>query len=170
MFGIDFLLWYLQVLDAGWQKRMLLELSGSALKCIMDQNGNHVIQKIIEHVRPWKCMAFIMQVGSACWSWNLNSTNELMRVTVIKFSIQFCVCLMSLWESAICPGRLCCKNLSEFVKLVYRKLEVLSSSIRNPDTMRFVQPIYNNMVRISSDIYGNHVIKCLLKNAPPLER
>jgi pumilio RNA-binding family len=30
------------------QTQILAELEGSVLKCVKDQNGNHVIQKVIE--------------------------------------------------------------------------------------------------------------------------
>lgn len=32
------------------QKQMVIELDGYVIKCVRDQNGNHVIQKCIEYV------------------------------------------------------------------------------------------------------------------------
>lgn len=32
------------------QTKMVIELDGYVMKCVRDQNGNHVIQKCIEHV------------------------------------------------------------------------------------------------------------------------
>ena len=31
---------------------ILQELEGQVLKCVKDQNGNHVVQKVIERVEP----------------------------------------------------------------------------------------------------------------------
>ena len=41
------------------QARLVGELNGCVLKCIKDQNGNHVIQKAIERV-PAKHIQFII--------------------------------------------------------------------------------------------------------------
>lgn len=42
---------------------LLKELDGKVLKCIRDQNGNHVIQKVIERVEPEK-LKFIVDAFS----------------------------------------------------------------------------------------------------------
>jgi hypothetical protein len=34
------------------QSRLVRELEGNIMKCVKDQNGNHVIQKCIERVPP----------------------------------------------------------------------------------------------------------------------
>ena len=36
------------------------ELDGNVLKCVKDQNGNHVVQKCIETVEP-ACLQFIIE-------------------------------------------------------------------------------------------------------------
>ena len=38
------------MIDVDRQTQMVVELDGSVIKCIRDQNGNHVIQKCIECV------------------------------------------------------------------------------------------------------------------------
>lgn len=48
------------VLSTAEQNEMLLELKGSVMRCVQDQNGNHVIQKCIEQVRPVERIAFIL--------------------------------------------------------------------------------------------------------------
>lgn len=49
------------------QNEMVRELDGHVLKCVKDQNGNHVVQKCIECVQPHALQfiidAFKGQVG-----------------------------------------------------------------------------------------------------------
>lgn len=40
------------VLLPSLQSEMVRELDGHVLKCVKDQNGNHVVQKCIECVQP----------------------------------------------------------------------------------------------------------------------
>lgn len=51
------------------QSEMVRELDGHVLKCVKDQNGNHVVQKCIECVQPHALHfiidAFKGQVGPA---------------------------------------------------------------------------------------------------------
>lgn len=53
----------LQVLDESWQMRLVDELRGRVLDCVADQNGNHVIQKCIECIKPTSRIAFVIQVS-----------------------------------------------------------------------------------------------------------
>ena len=39
------------------------ELKGQIIECVADQNGNHVIQKCIEAIKPTKNIMFILEVG-----------------------------------------------------------------------------------------------------------
>lgn len=39
----------LEVIDVDQQTKLVAELDGSIMKCVRDQNGNHVIQKCIEY-------------------------------------------------------------------------------------------------------------------------
>lgn len=50
----------LEVVDVDLQTKMVLELEGSIMKCVRDQNGNHVIQKCIERV-PQEKIQFIIK-------------------------------------------------------------------------------------------------------------
>lgn len=49
----------LEVVDVDQQTQMVAELDGSVMKCVRDQNGNHVIQKCIECV-PQDQIQFII--------------------------------------------------------------------------------------------------------------
>lgn len=46
--------------SATYQDALLKELDGSIVDCVQDQNGNHVIQKCIEQVRPITRIDFIL--------------------------------------------------------------------------------------------------------------
>lgn len=49
----------LEVVHVDQQTQMVAELNGSVMKCVHDQNGNHVIQKCIECV-PQDRIEFII--------------------------------------------------------------------------------------------------------------
>jgi hypothetical protein len=42
----------LEVVDADQQTQLVSELDGHVMRCVRDQNGNHVIQKCIECIPP----------------------------------------------------------------------------------------------------------------------
>lgn len=47
------------MVDVELQTEMVKELDGSVLKCVRDQNGNHVIQKCIEFIRQDQIQSII---------------------------------------------------------------------------------------------------------------
>lgn len=49
----------IEVVDLDQQKNMVAELDGHVMRCVRDQNGNHVIQKCIECV-PEDVIQFII--------------------------------------------------------------------------------------------------------------
>ncbi|URD83567.1 Nucleic acid binding protein NABP [Musa troglodytarum] len=49
----------IEVVDLDQKKKMVLELDGHVMRCVRDQNGNHVIQKCIECV-PQDAIQFII--------------------------------------------------------------------------------------------------------------
>ena len=61
---------FLCSLSSSLQSEMVRELDGHVLKCVKDQNGNHVVQKCIECVQPhalhFIIEAFKGQVGPFC--------------------------------------------------------------------------------------------------------
>lgn len=50
MYGCRVIQKALEVISPEQQALLVKELEGHVLKCIKDQNGNHVIQKVIEQV------------------------------------------------------------------------------------------------------------------------
>jgi hypothetical protein len=48
------------VIDVDQQSKLVKELEGNIMKCVKDQNGNHVIQKCIERV-PSQLIGFIVE-------------------------------------------------------------------------------------------------------------
>lgn len=55
-----------------FQNEMVRELDGHVLKCVKDQNGNHVVQKCIECVQP-HALQFIIDAfkGQVCLYWTV---------------------------------------------------------------------------------------------------
>ncbi len=66
-----------QVLPVADQRSLTAELEGMVMRCVRDQNGNHVIQKCIECVKPSTEISFIVEVrlSSLC-------SNQVAQVAV----------------------------------------------------------------------------------------
>ena len=72
MYGCRVIQKALESIPLEQQKWIIAELEESVLKCVKDQNGNHVVQKCIEAVDP-SCLQFIIeafkgQVRITCYS------------------------------------------------------------------------------------------------------
>ncbi|KAK6055375.1 RNA binding repeat protein, Pumilio-family [Cooperia oncophora] len=52
MYGCRVIQKALESVDETIQLEILKELESQVLKCVKDQNGNHVVQKVIEKVKP----------------------------------------------------------------------------------------------------------------------
>ena len=59
MGSLNWMLQAIEVVDADQQTQMVLELEGHVMRCVRDQNGNHVIQKCIECI-PQDKIQFII--------------------------------------------------------------------------------------------------------------
>ena len=59
MYGCRVIQKALESIPLDQQKLIISELEGNVLKCVKDQNGNHVVQKCIETVDP-SCLQFII--------------------------------------------------------------------------------------------------------------
>ncbi len=59
MYGCRVIQKALESIPLDQQKVIIAELEGNVLKCVKDQNGNHVVQKCIETVEP-SCLQFII--------------------------------------------------------------------------------------------------------------
>ena len=59
MYGCRVIQKALESIPLDQQKLIIAELEGCVIKCVKDQNGNHVVQKCIETVDP-SCLQFII--------------------------------------------------------------------------------------------------------------
>ena len=59
MYGCRVIQKALESIPLEQQKLIISELEGNVLRCVKDQNGNHVVQKCIETVEP-SCLQFII--------------------------------------------------------------------------------------------------------------
>ena len=59
MYGCRVIQKALESIPLDQQQLIISELEGNVLKCVKDQNGNHVVQKCIETVAP-ECLQFII--------------------------------------------------------------------------------------------------------------
>jgi len=76
MYGCRVIQKALEVLPVEQQRLVVRELQGQVMRCVRDQNGNHVIQKSIERVKPTTEIQAIIEVRpcscglmSCCMSW-----------------------------------------------------------------------------------------------------
>lgn len=76
MYGCRVVQKALEVLPLEQQRMVVLHLQGQVIRCVRDQNGNHVIQKSIERVKPTTEIQAIIEVRpcssgslSCCMFW-----------------------------------------------------------------------------------------------------
>lgn len=62
MYGCRVIQKALEVLPLEQQRLVVRELQGQVMRCVRDQNGNHVIQKSIERVKPTTEIQAIIEV------------------------------------------------------------------------------------------------------------
>ena len=62
MYGCRVIQKALEVLQLEQQRVIVRELQGQVMRCVRDQNGNHVIQKSIERVKPTTEIQSIIEV------------------------------------------------------------------------------------------------------------
>ena len=62
MYGCRVIQKSLEVLALEQQRMIVRELQGQVMRCVRDQNGNHVIQKSIERVKPTTEIQSIIEV------------------------------------------------------------------------------------------------------------
>lgn len=53
---------FAQVLELEEQVAIVRELAGQVIECVADQNGNHVVQKCVQCVRPSANIQFVLDV------------------------------------------------------------------------------------------------------------
>ena len=75
MYGCRVIQKALEVLALEQQRMVVRELQGQVMRCVRDQNGNHVVQKSIERVKPSNEIQPIIEVSSLWWiiSWLYSS-------------------------------------------------------------------------------------------------
>lgn len=69
--------------DLLFQSEMVKELDGHVLKCVKDQNGNHVVQKCIECVQP-QSLQFIIDAFKGQVR-HLGGASNLLAKCILEF-------------------------------------------------------------------------------------
>lgn len=67
---------------------MVRELDGHVLKCVKDQNGNHVVQKCIECVQP-HALHFIIDAFKGQVGLHMHTRAQPLRSTDIRILLSF---------------------------------------------------------------------------------
>ena len=138
---------------------MARELEGNIVKCIEDQNGNHVIQKCIECCEP-KCIDFIVndvlkQVSlmlemAALWRWWLDGS----IFTTLLF---VCCFLCKVYHLSTHPYG--CRVIQR----------ILEHCIQE-QTAPILEELHKNTERLVQDQYGNYVIQHVLEHGNPEDK
>jgi pumilio RNA-binding family len=142
------------------QDSMLRELNSAVMRCIQDQNGNHVIQKCIEQIRPTTRIEFI--VGS-------------FRGQVCKLATHPYGCRVIQRVLEHCPTEFVSPALEEVLNVVpmlvtdqygnYVAQHILQYGRRghySSQRRRLVEAVLENLVQFSTHKFASNVVeKCL---------
>lgn len=141
------LLQALEVVDVDQQTEMVAELDGSIMKCVRDQNGNHVIQKCIECVPQDRIQFIISAFYGQVVSLSMHPYGcRVIQVWAVLSSLIFIPCGVK------------CFLLSKLTIDLQRVLEHCD----DPSTQRTVMDEIMQLVcSLSQDQYGNYVIQVL---------
>ena len=83
MYGCRVIQKALESIPLDQQKWIIAELEESVLKCVKDQNGNHVVQKCIETVEP-SCLQFIIEAFKGQVGYQFQLWSSYYSVTACK--------------------------------------------------------------------------------------
>ena len=83
MYGCRVIQKALESIPLDQQKWIIAELEESVLKCVKDQNGNHVVQKCIETVEP-SCLQFIIEAFKGQVGYQFQPWSSYYAVTACK--------------------------------------------------------------------------------------
>ena len=92
MYGCRVIQKALESIPLEQQKLIISELEGNVLRCVKDQNGNHVVQKCIETVEP-SCLQFIIDAFRGQVSISLcsrNFQNVKLRLDFVEIGYFYC--------------------------------------------------------------------------------
>ena len=78
MYGCRVIQKALEVLPLEQQRIIVKELQGQVMRCVRDQNGNHVIQKSIERVKPTTEIQSMVEVRVATLLFRVSSLSFLL--------------------------------------------------------------------------------------------
>jgi pumilio RNA-binding family len=144
----------LEVVEVEQQTQMALELDGSIMRCVRDQNGNHVIQKCIECI-PQERIRFII---SAFYGHVVELSMHPYGCRVIQ------VLHRLLWFR-----HLFLYIERDFLKcvLAYRQ-RVLEHCDDESTQNAMMEEIMQSVVTLTEDQYGNYVIQVTVYSFPVL--
>lgn len=84
MYGCRVIQKALEYVEEKYQHEILAEMEGQVLKCVKDQNGNHVIQKVIERVEPER-LQFIIDAFTKNNSDNVKRSEVIPRQSTVSY-------------------------------------------------------------------------------------
>mmetsp|Transcript_4076 Transcript_4076/g.5978 ORF Transcript_4076/g.5978 Transcript_4076/m.5978 type:complete len:901 (+) Transcript_4076:229-2931(+) len=153
--------------DTRYQDSLLHELSAHVVKCVQDQNGNHVIQKCIEQIRPISRIGFILDAfrGNVC-----NMAKHPYGCRVVQRVLENCE------QDRICY------SLSELIAEIntlvqdqygnYVVQHIIEGSRRKHPTerKRLIKAVQDNVMFFSMHKFASNVVEKCLQYGDTAER
>lgn len=144
----------IEVVDLDQQTKMVAELDGHVMRCVRDQNGNHVIQKCIECI-PEDAIQFII---STFYDQVVTLSTHPYGCRVIQVRYTICVYFFR------CSDGNKCVHSDIYALMCQRVLE----HCHDPKTQSIVMDeILQSVCMLAQDQYGNYVVQVFLFSLKP---
>jgi pumilio RNA-binding family len=156
----EFCLQAIEVVDLDQKIKMVAELEGSVMRCVRDQNGNHVIQKCIECV-PQQNIEFII---STFYDQVVSLSMHPYGCRVIQVSyandlcLNFCFEKMTVFTSLFLVLLIC--HHTYYLKITFVLSQRVLEHCDDPKTQKIVMDeILQSVCLLAQDQYGNYVVQ-----------
>lgn len=141
------------MVDLDQQKKMVIELDGHIMRCVRDQNGNHVIQKCIECI-PEDAIHFIV---SKFFDQVVTLSTHPYGCHVIQVKhLSMPISYLTYYQILIAEGHVSLIMTVLVISLEQRVLE----HCHDPKTQQLVMDeIMQSICMLAQDQYGNYVVQ-----------
>lgn len=148
-----------------YQDAVLLELKGMVMDCVRDQNGNHVIQKCIEKVRPISRISFMLDVFEG-------------KFTMMARHPYGCRVVQRVLEH--CDKTIVSSSLDELIAQAtaltsdqyanYVVQHIITHQPQGVHRTELFKVVTNNVLNFSQHKFGSNVVEACLQHGTPEER
>lgn len=138
----------IEVIDLDQQTKMVAELEGHIMRCVRDQNGNHVIQKCIECI-PQDAIQFI----------RTSFYDQVVMLSTHPYGCRVIQVSLPAYLHFLLELSLLCYFFSVFNSLINEGQRVLEHC-DDPRTLQIMmEEILQSVCMLAQDQYGNYVVQ-----------